>query len=168
MGELVIPKEWGMDDDDRPRYVNKKNEEKDHVTCRVPTKLVRYIDEYVASRADPYCRTRSDAVNDAIVAWVAITKDSGSSATASMALRIELLYSRYQKEDYEDMLKDSELEIDEAIKDQNTNKLVVMRNVLSQARETFVKKCGKVSVDKLDKLIHRVEEILGHAQETLA
>lgn len=168
MGEVVdIQAQW-LDEEtgeihdrsQRPRYISRRGEEKEHVNIKVPTRLVRLIDEYVASRIDPYCKTRSDAINDAILAWTVIVRDKSSEVVSLMAIDIELAYSTYEQDHFEDILENSEKEIDRAVKDQNTLRLESMLKALKASKPTFEKKCGKVKIEQLDKMIRRLEETL--------
>lgn len=158
-----LPGSWQMDEgetnSDHPRYIGKRNENKDHVNFKCPETLVRFVDEYIASRVDPFCRTRSDVFNDAILAWVLTHKDS-SPKLQVMAFGVSTTYRTLELEWYDEAIVDLEKLIDKCVKTRNKVQLAQVLENMEQSRPLLANKAGEAQVEELDRLINRVSEML--------
>lgn len=159
-----LPGNWDMDDGEtlpeHPRYIWKKNDAKEHVNFRAPETLIRFIDEYVASHIDPFCRTRSDVFNDALLGWVMAHKDEHQSLSI-MAMNIQATYRAYELESHDEALQQIEKIIDRCVKSRNKKRLREVLDSMEKSRPIMEREAGEVQVEELDRLISRVKEILG-------
>src|SRR5208282_4570955 len=117
-----LPGSWGLEEGETqpeyPRYIGKRNEPKEHVNFKSAESLIRFVDEYVAKQADPFVRTRSDAFNDALLAWVLAHREA-TPKLSILAMQIEATYRGYELESYDTTIRELERLIDKCVKTRN-------------------------------------------------
>lgn len=145
--------------DNDVRYIPVAKEPREHVQFRALAKLVRQVDEYVASRVDPLLKTRSDVFNDALAIWCN-THDDGNDLIRALAQTNRLDYMNRKQQLYELRIAEFEAAIISASRSKNTSALQSILETMEDIRTEYVRLGSAATLEELDALRRRVRNIL--------
>lgn len=161
----TVSDSWSLENDvstnqQRPKFLPERRGDRDHITIRVPKEFIRFIDVYVQTATDPYLKTRSDAINDAVLFWV-WDKRNFENIQAKIALAdirratIESIILNMER-----VLKDYEDLVDICIRNRNWKALEEVGSYLTGIRQTVVGTGGETTNRDYERLCQRVKDVL--------
>lgn len=146
----------------RPIYINDRKSEKTHVNFKASSETMRFVDEYVASRQDPYIKTRSDALNDALLQWVWNKRnDPDLPSDCKVILHAVALTQMARKSERFDLiLSQMEDTVDQLVKARDIRSLTSLLPTLEDSKQTFIENAGENHIEAITKIVSRVKYLL--------